>query len=136
MSKVFEHTFRVPYADVDQMGVVYYARHFIYFEMARSAFLRENDAPYAEMEARGVMLPVVAAHCDYRSPAHFDDLLVVYSTMSVHGSRLRVECTLKRRNDDEGSEDFLAKGYTEHVCMSPEGKVLRRDPVLRRIAEE
>lgn len=118
--RVFRHSFRVPYADVDSMGFVYYANYLVYFEMARSAFLREVGTPYGEIEKKGVWLPVVESHCRYRKPARFDDLLTVVSRCSIErNTRLRVDYEVLR------DDDLLMTGYTEHVCMTPEGKVLR-----------
>ena len=78
-ARVFEHSVRVPYAHTDQMAMVYYANYFVYFEMARSELLREAGVAYPEMEKRGVLLPVVAAHCEYRKAARYDDLLSIRS---------------------------------------------------------
>ena len=61
-------TYRVPYADTDQMGVVYYANHLEYFERVRNEVLREAKLPYTLFEDQGVMLPVVEAHCNYKQP--------------------------------------------------------------------
>jgi len=117
---------RVPYADTDQMGVVYYANYLVYFEMARSALLREVGLPYGELEKRGVYLPVVEAHCEYRKPARFDDLIEVRTRCTaIRGTRLHIEYELVR-----GGE-LLATGYTEHVCMGRDGKVSRPVPEVR-----
>lgn len=125
MSRVFEHQVRVPYADVDQMGFVYYANYLVYFEMARNALLREVGLCYKELEARGVMLPVMAAHCDYRQPAHYDDLLTIKTICSrLKGVRLVIEYEVWR--DDQQ----LMTGYTHHVCMNRSGKPMRPDPEL------
>jgi len=124
--RVFTHSIRVPYAHVDQMSMVYYANYFVYFEMARSELLREAGVPYPEMEKRGVLLPVVAAHCDYRKPARYDDLLVVRSRCTeIRGPRLRIEYEVLR------GPECLVTGYTEHVCLSPSGKVLKPVPEIR-----
>ncbi|NQZ58345.1 MAG: acyl-CoA thioesterase, partial [Lentisphaeraceae bacterium] len=68
-------TYRVPYADTDQMGVVYYANFLTYFERVRNEFFRELKYSYRKLEQQGVMLPVVEAHCNYKQPALYDDLL-------------------------------------------------------------
>ena len=126
--QVFRHDIRVPYADVDQMGVVYYANYLVYFEMARNEILREAGIPYTEMEKNGVMLPVVTAHCDYRRFARYDDLLTVVSHCAlVEGTRLRIEYEVLR------GDELLATGYTQHVCMSPAGRILRPTPELSAI---
>lgn len=129
VQKTFRFELRVPYAHVDQMAVVYYANYLVYFEMARADMLREAGIPYTEMEKRGVLLPVVEAHCEYRKPARYDDLLVVVSRCSQKGPRLRIEYEVKR------DDDVLVTGYTEHVCLSPDGKVLRPAPELKKLVE-
>ena len=128
--RVFEHKLYVPYADIDQMGFVYYANYLVYFEMARAALLRESRMPYLEMEREGVMLPVVESHCNYRKPAHYDDCLTVKTRLiGFKGPRLRIEYEVCR------DEEILATGHTVHICMSPDGKVLRPTPALRALVD-
>jgi acyl-CoA thioester hydrolase len=123
--RVFMHSVRVPYAHVDQMGFVYYANYFVYFEMARSEMLREAGLPYTELEKRGVMLPVVEAHCEYRQAAHYDDLLTIQSRIAgLEGPRLRIEYEMRR------GEDRIVQGHTLHICMSAKGKAMRPIPEL------
>ena len=49
---------RVRYAETDQMGVVYYANYFVWFEVGRTDLLRHAGWSYREMEADGFALPV------------------------------------------------------------------------------
>jgi acyl-CoA thioester hydrolase len=128
MSRTFEHHVRVPYAHIDQMGFVYYANYFVYMEMARAEMLREVGLPYTEMEAKGILLPVVEAHGEYGKPAHFDDLVTIRTTCETFkGPRLVVSYVLLR------GEEELMTGYTHHVCMSAEGKVMRPPEFLKRL---
>ena len=60
---------RVRYAETDQMGVVYYSNYLVWFEIGRTDWLRETGWTYREMEADGFPLPVIEAHCEYRSSA-------------------------------------------------------------------
>ena len=123
--KIFKHRVRVPYAHVDRMGFVYYANYLVYFEMARSELLRETGTPYPEMEARGVILPVVEAVCRYVKPAHFDDLLEIQTRCSgINGVRVTLEYSIVRIEGRDAG-DGIVEGHTVHVCMSPEGKVLK-----------
>src|SRR6266851_6351472 len=71
-SMVVEARVRVIYGDTDQMGVVYYANYFRYFELGRSEYLRARGASYRDFERDGWFLPVVEASCSYRSSARFD----------------------------------------------------------------
>lgn len=124
----YEFELHVPYADIDAMGIVYYANYLVYFEMARADLLRQAGMPYGEMEKSGIMLPVVEAHCEYKQSARYDDLLTVYSVcLPFKGPRLRIEYEIRR------GEELLVTGYTHHVCMSPEGRVMRPTADLRRL---
>jgi len=125
--RIFRYTLHVPYAHTDQMRFVYYANYLVYFEMARAAMLREVGLPYAELEKKGVFLPVVEVHCLYKSPAHYDDELNVVSRCALEGPRLRVAYEVTR------GDTLLVTGYTVHVCLSAAGKVLRPAPELRRL---
>jgi len=111
------------------MGYVYYANYFVYFEMARAELLREAGMPYGDMEKKGVMLPVITAHCEYKKPAHFDDLLNVETRCTeINGTRLRIEYIISR------GDSVIVKGHTEHVCVAiADGKVLKPIPELKRL---
>ncbi|MEO0415797.1 MAG: thioesterase family protein [Verrucomicrobiota bacterium] len=107
--------YRVPYADTDQMGVVYYANYLVYFERTRNEVLRELDYPYTKIEEEGMILPVIEAHCDYKRPAKYDDLLEFHAWFEEEGkTRVRARCQVKR------GDDLLAEGYTIHACLSAE----------------
>ena len=128
--QIFTHPVRVPYAHVDQMGVVYYAHYLVYWEMARGEMLRAAGMPYLEMEKSGVFLPVVESHCVYRKPARYDDLLMIQITcVEIKGLRMHIEYETTR-----GAE-MICTGWTDHVCLSREGKVLRPVPELKKLAE-
>lgn len=110
---------RVIYGDTDQMGVVYYANYFRYFEFGRSEFFRALGGSYRELEQAGFGLPVVAAHCDYRRPAKYDDLLVVDVHLAeLRRASMRFEYVVKRELDGE----VLSTGHTVHACVGPGGK--------------
>jgi acyl-CoA thioester hydrolase len=128
MAKVYRYDVRIPYADVDKMGFVYHANYLVYFEMGRNALLREEGMPYTEMEESGVMLPVVEAYCEYRHPGRFDDLLTICSEcLPFEGVRLRIRYEVYR------GEVLLVTGYTHHVCMGPDGRVMRPTAALRAL---
>ena len=80
------HQVRVIFGDTDQMGVVYYANYLRYFEASRAAYLRDFGKSHADLDAWGVALPVVEAHCRYRQPARYEDLLDIEGVEpKVHG---------------------------------------------------
>ena len=71
------HTVRVRYADTDRMDMVYHGTYAAYLEAARVEMLRAIGWVYADMEAEGVLLPVVHLSMDYHHPARYDQLLEV-----------------------------------------------------------
>ena len=105
-------TYRVPYADTDQMGVVYYANYLEYFERARNEMLRGLNFSYKEMESMGFALPVHEAKVTYKASARYDDLLEITAQCTkFDGLRLTIAAEVRR----EGQ--LLASGYTVHVCV-------------------
>ena len=107
--------YRVPYADTDQMGVVYYANYLTLFERARNELMRATGFTYRRCEEEGFMLPVTHAELDYKSPARYDDLLEISAwVQSQKGVRLEIACEVRR----QGEETVLVKGYTQHCFVS------------------
>ncbi|MDX2196746.1 MAG: thioesterase family protein [Cytophagales bacterium] len=72
---------RVRYAETDQMGYVYYGNYATYFEVARVESLRTLGVSYRELEANGVMLPVLEYKSKYIRPAKYDDMLHIKVTI-------------------------------------------------------
>ncbi len=113
---------RVIYGDTDQMGVVYYANYFRYFELARSEYFRARGGSYREVERGGHFLPVVEASCNYRAAARYDDLLVIKTQISeLRRASLTFAYELRR----QGEEVVLCTGKTVHACVRDDGKPVR-----------
>jgi acyl-CoA thioester hydrolase len=74
---ITETHIRVRYAETDQMNVVYYGNYAQYFEVARAESIRNLGFTYKEMEAAGVIMPVVEMQTKFLRPAHYDDLLTI-----------------------------------------------------------
>ncbi len=104
--------YRVPYADTDKMGVVYYANYLVYFERLRTELLREAGLPYLQMEEEGIMLPVIEAACYYKKPAAYDDLLEISGWVDeVKGPRVKIYCEVRKNGE------LLVFGHTVHACV-------------------
>jgi acyl-CoA thioester hydrolase len=121
---------RVRYAETDQMGVVYYANYFVWFEVGRTDWLRQAGWTYREMERDGVSLPVIEAHAEYRRAARYDDELDVQSRATLLTAvRLRFDYEI-RRADGEGP---IATGYTVHAAMDRTGRPCRLPQAVRKL---
>jgi acyl-CoA thioester hydrolase len=73
----FDTHVRVRYADTDQMRVVYHAKFIEYFEVGRTDAMRSLDIVYEDLEAAGIIMPVVGLECKFIRPAKYDDLLTI-----------------------------------------------------------
>jgi acyl-CoA thioester hydrolase len=113
---------RVRYAETDKMGVVYYANYFVWFEVGRTDLLRESGWDYREMEKEGYALPVIEAHCTYREPAKYDDVLDVRTTGMLL-SPVRVQFTYEIVRAADAA--MLATGTTIHATLDRAGRPCR-----------
>jgi acyl-CoA thioester hydrolase len=112
-----KHEIRVIFGDTDQMGVVYYANYLRFFESARAAYWRHLGKSYQDLQAAQVALPVVEAHCNYRKPACYEDLLEVdVEVGELRAASLRFQYVIRR------GTDVLADGYTRHAVIGPTGR--------------
>lgn len=111
---------RVRYAETDQMGVAYYANYFVWFEVARTDWLLAAGLTYRDMEAEGVLLPVIDARCEYKSPARYDDALAVTAVARiVSPARLAFDYEIT------GPAALVAVGSTVHATMDRSGRPIR-----------
>jgi len=88
---IYETKVRVRYAETDQMNVVYHGNYAQYFEVARAESIRQLGFTYKDMEAMGVVMPVVDLHIRFLRPAHYDDLLTVKTILRELPAGHRVE---------------------------------------------
>lgn len=123
---VGEARVRVRYAETDQMGVVYHANYFVWFEVGRAELIRQMGLDYAEMEREeGCLIAVVEATARYKAPARYDDELLVRTSLAgVRGSIVRFRYQVVRPSDGV----LLTEGETVHV-------VVGRDMTKRALPE-
>lgn len=111
---------RVRYAETDQMGVAYHANYFVWFEVGRTDWLREVGLTYRQLEAEGLFLPVIEAHCDYRASARYDDDVDVRTT-----ARLVSPARVGFDYEITGPAGRLAAGATVHATLDRQGRPVR-----------
>lgn len=115
-------TYRVIYGDTDQMGVAYYANYLRWFEIGRNELMREAGASYDHVEREGVFFPVTEVQCRYRKPAVYDNLLRIETTVETLS---RVALRFNYRICLVGERAVLASGWTKHVCLDRDRKLVR-----------
>ena len=110
---------RVRYAETDKMGVVYHSNYLIWFEIGRTDWLRDTGWTYREMEADGIQLPVIEAHCEYKQGARYDDDIEI-RTRARKLSPVRVQFDYEATRRADGA--LLATGHTVHVICGSNGR--------------
>ena len=128
MTKV---TYRIIYADTDKMGVVYHANYFKYFEMLRGEMMREYGLTYRDFEDGGFALPAIEAHCEYKYPARYDDIIEISGKISeIDGLKMKFECEI------HCGEKLICRGYTIHICTNSAGRPIRIPQKLLELYEK
>ncbi len=82
---------RVRYGETDQMKIVYYGNYANYFEVGRVESIRQLGYSYKQMEADGIIMPVVETHIRYLRSAVYDDLLTIKTTLKELPRNHRIE---------------------------------------------
>jgi acyl-CoA thioester hydrolase len=114
-----ESRVKVRYAETDQMGVAYYANYFVWFEVGRSQYCNDCGFSYRDMEREsGLFLIVAEANCRYKTPARYEDELIIRTTITELTRRtLRFTYAIER---EDGVA--VATGETLHVLINAEGR--------------
>jgi acyl-CoA thioester hydrolase len=86
-----ETKIRVRYAETDQMNIVYHGNYAQYFEVGRVESIRQLGLSYKDVEASGVIMPVIEWTAKFIRPAHYDDLLTIRTSVRHWPVDYRVE---------------------------------------------
>tara|TARA_B100001059_G_scaffold226072_1_gene254019 strand:+ start:528 stop:917 length:390 start_codon:yes stop_codon:yes gene_type:complete len=119
---------RPRYCECDPMGVAHHATFPIWFEMGRTELLRETGVSYRELEAEGIFLAVVRLDVRYKSPARYDDQLVLETRLGPVG-RVKIEHEYTLMRDDV----VVATGRTTLACLGTDGAARLLPDVLARL---
>ena len=114
---------RVRYSETDQMGTFYNSRALEWFECGGTELMRRKlRLSYAELEAKGVFLPLVEAHLEFQGGARYDDLLDIATTVALSGrARLRFDVQIAQN----ANRKPVVRGYTVHAFADAAGKPIR-----------
>lgn len=121
---------RVRYQETDQMGVAYYANYLVWFEVARTEFLRAKGISYTDLEKEGFYLVVAESSCTYKSAVKYDDLINITTWISgMKNSSLTFSYRITYDNKE------VCTGKTSHVFVNAGFKPVRIPPKIRNICE-
>ena len=110
----------VRYYETDQMGIVHHSNYIRYFECGRSDLLVKIGLPLTEIEAAGVMMPIVSVECKYRTPARFGDTLRIVSIIdSLPMAKLPVRSEIYNQDGVLLCEGKVVLGFNDAKTRRP-----------------
>ncbi|QIE55307.1 tol-pal system-associated acyl-CoA thioesterase [Pikeienuella piscinae] len=125
-----EAEFRIHYEDTDMAGVVYYANYLKFIERARSDALREAGVDQRAMRESGLVFVVTRVEADYLSPARYDDVIRVETTLKeLRGASATLRQAVFREKTP------LFRSVVRFACMGLEGRPLRMPAAARAALE-
>ena len=124
-------SFRVRYAETDQMGVVYHGNYPQYLEMGRVEWLRSLGISYKSMEENGIMLPVISLQMNFKKSAVYDDLITVVTKLKKIPS-VKIEFDYEIYNE---AQEILMEANTvlAFIDMKTNRPIKCPDYVLKKI---
>jgi acyl-CoA thioester hydrolase len=125
-----EITIRVRYAEIDRMALLHHANYLVYFEQGRTELLRSRGLTYKELEDQGFLLVLTKVEVRYKSPARYDDLLTLKTTV-VRTTAVWIDHSYELFR--EGA--LLAEGSSTLACVDRDGR-LQELPAFLRLERE
>ena len=103
------------YQETDQMGIVHHSVYPIWFEVGRTELIKLYGLTYTQMEAGGILLPLIGLECSYKNAARYEDVLQIRSSIDgVTNTRLDFFYEITR-GEGEGKSVLIATGKTHHI---------------------
>lgn len=97
------------YQETDQMGIIHHSVYPIWFEEARTNFIKKMGISYSEIEKIGIMLPLSKLNCKYIKPALYEDNLIIFTKIKKL-TNVKIEFEYKVFKGDT----LINIGETEH----------------------
>ena len=117
----FEHKLRVEYHHTDQMGIVHHSNYIKFFEAARTEWLRAAGLTYAEMERRGVMMPIVDVQIRYRQPSYYDEMLSIMTYVDeLPMARMTFRYEIRGEDGRDIASGTTTLGFIDSVTRRPQ----------------
>jgi acyl-CoA thioester hydrolase len=113
----YEH--KTQYYETDQMGIIHHSNYIRWFEEARIDMMEQIGMGYAEMEAKGMIIPVLEVSCEYKKMTRFGETVVIYTKFTdFTGLKFSFEYEIKEKKSGE----LRCTGRTRHCFLNKEGR--------------
>ncbi|WP_294752055.1 acyl-CoA thioesterase [uncultured Ruminococcus sp.] len=122
MNKIRPYERKVFYYETDKMGIVHHSNYIRIFEEARVHYLGEAGMPFPEIEALGIVMPVLSVEAVYKRPLRFDEPFAVYLKIdNFNGASLHVSYRIISRETGL----VCTEGSSSHCFTDNDLKVIR-----------
>jgi acyl-CoA thioester hydrolase len=127
-----QYAHKTQYYETDQMGIIHHSNYIRWFEEARVDMLEQLDLGYADMEAAGIIMPVLAVSCEYKKMTYFGETVEIGVRMtSLTGVKFSLEYEVKAQRTGE----LRCIGESRHCFLNKEGKPLNMKKMYPEIFE-
>ncbi len=127
---------KAQYYETDQMGIIHHSNYIRWFEEARIDFMAQAGLGYREMEAQGILSPVLSVECEYKTMVHFGDEVQIRLRLEEYSG---VRMTVDYRVEDAATGELRCQGKTRHCFLDREGRPLslkRNAPAFDQLFRE
>ena len=120
MLYIHETKLTVRYAETDKMGIVHHSNYYIYFEEARTEFIKSIGISYSEIEENNVLFPLIESKCKYIQSAKYEDKLIIKTWI---GELTPVKAAFNYLVIGENNKK-IAEGGTLHIFVNNAFKII------------
>lgn len=103
------------YYETDQMAIIHHSNYIRWFEEARIAFLEQMGLSYKGLEARGILIPVLEAACQYKHAVVYDEIVLIeVAVTSFNGIKFSASYRVTGKENGQ----LKAEGTSKHCFVN------------------
>jgi acyl-CoA thioester hydrolase len=116
---------KIRFCEVDLFNVAWHGHYIKYFEIGRLDLAGKFGMSPDAMKEMGYYVPVVDLGCRFREPARLGDMITIKTSVEpVEKAALTFRYEVVRTRDST----LLAEGFTSHVLLTLDGKMIYMIP--------
>lgn len=119
---------KVQYHETDKMSITHHSNYIKWLEEARLFLLEKNGIPFVDVEARGIVVPVVDVDIKYRKTTTFGDTIEVQVKVEKYNG-IKLEFSYELYNQATG--ELVTTAHTSH-CFIKDGNICS----IKKVDEE
>ncbi len=113
---------KVNYYETDRMGITHHSNYIRWMEEARLDFFEKIGFGYDKLERDGIISPVIAVNCEYKSTTTFnDEVLIEVCVKEFKGVKLVIEYLMVNNKTGE----IVLTGNSQHCFLNKERLPIR-----------